>query len=455
MNAERFAFYIKNPAHLYQITYTELKSLVLQYPYCQNLRYLLLKKSILENHQESERNLQLAATYSTDRNFLYQQIKSGDSYVSEADSFLIKKGYLELKELQSGQSINEPPPPRLQKEDIENTARPSEESDDLNKDEAIKEDLEANVAIPPFQQEEQIADSPFFLDEIDEEEFVDITDEMEGIFVTEDMETLEFGELAPNREHIKEEVEKEKDDDIETASNQEVRVEDEAISIEELIEMDNLSPLERLEKLKSRQKAKEKESDENSNDHTEEMKKKEKGFEEIETLIEKAKKDLSLEITNEDALHLTEDHSPKPSPKASFGSWLKQFQVNEEKGEPHETKPSGSKKEKSGQKKSKKKKKESDKKEKTILKKESKLFKKEKKKGKTPKPSTDKIPEKAKKVAKKSLEQNAEIVSETLANLLVKQKNYKQAIDMYERLSLIFPEKSSFFAEQIKKLKNK
>ena len=61
---------------------------------------------------------------------------------------------------------------------------------------------------------------------------------------------------------------------------------------------------------------------------------------------------------------------------------------------------------------------------------------------------------KIKAFAQKSLTENNEIVSETLAQILVKQGSYKKAIQVYERLCLIFPEKSTFFAAQIEKLKN-
>ena len=45
-------------------------------------------------------------------------------------------------------------------------------------------------------------------------------------------------------------------------------------------------------------------------------------------------------------------------------------------------------------------------------------------------------------------------VSETLASLLVKQGHKKRAIDMYQKLILKYPGKSSFFAAQIAKLKD-
>jgi len=45
------------------------------------------------------------------------------------------------------------------------------------------------------------------------------------------------------------------------------------------------------------------------------------------------------------------------------------------------------------------------------------------------------------------------IISESYAKLLVDQGHNTDAITMYEQLMLKYPEKSSFFAVQIKKLK--
>jgi hypothetical protein len=47
---------------------------------------------------------------------------------------------------------------------------------------------------------------------------------------------------------------------------------------------------------------------------------------------------------------------------------------------------------------------------------------------------------------------DAVIVSETLARLYFEQGNIAKAIQVYNKLSLLFPEKSSYFAAQIKKL---
>lgn len=56
-------------------------------------------------------------------------------------------------------------------------------------------------------------------------------------------------------------------------------------------------------------------------------------------------------------------------------------------------------------------------------------------------------------IAQKSVMENSEIASETLAELLTAQEQYDKALEMYERLILNFPEKSSFFAEKIQYLK--
>ncbi|GAB4313235.1 MAG: tetratricopeptide repeat protein [Bacteroidales bacterium] len=59
-------------------------------------------------------------------------------------------------------------------------------------------------------------------------------------------------------------------------------------------------------------------------------------------------------------------------------------------------------------------------------------------------------------LAKKSLEEpEMGIVTETLADIYVKQENYQRAIQAYERLGLLYPEKSSYFAARIEELRKK
>lgn len=58
-------------------------------------------------------------------------------------------------------------------------------------------------------------------------------------------------------------------------------------------------------------------------------------------------------------------------------------------------------------------------------------------------------------MARLSVVDNLDIVSETLALVHVDQGNYQKAILMYEKLSLKFPKKRSYFVTQIKNLKLK
>ena len=57
--------------------------------------------------------------------------------------------------------------------------------------------------------------------------------------------------------------------------------------------------------------------------------------------------------------------------------------------------------------------------------------------------------------AKKSLELNNDIVTETLAEIHVQQGNYPKAIEIYQKLMLLNPEKKLFFASQIEFINQK
>lgn len=59
----------------------------------------------------------------------------------------------------------------------------------------------------------------------------------------------------------------------------------------------------------------------------------------------------------------------------------------------------------------------------------------------------------AQALAERSVTENKALVSETLARLLAKQGHRDKAIAMYERLYLVYPEKSAYFAAEIDKLK--
>lgn len=98
MNAESFVQYVQQLSRLYQLPYEELKSLSMQYPYFQNLHLLLALKSKLEEHPDYPRNLAKASTYSVDRAQLYRTLTKLEKLAIE-DNFLLHEEVLELQEI--------------------------------------------------------------------------------------------------------------------------------------------------------------------------------------------------------------------------------------------------------------------------------------------------------------------------------------------------------------------
>ncbi len=69
-----------------------------------------------------------------------------------------------------------------------------------------------------------------------------------------------------------------------------------------------------------------------------------------------------------------------------------------------------------------------------------------------PEPAYEEEPE---DISEKSVENHEGFMTETLARIYLNQKNYKKAIVIYEKLSLKYPEKSTYFASQIEQIKKR
>lgn len=106
MNAESFAALLKEYAHLYQLPMEELRTMVMQYPYCHNLQVLLQEKAELDQHPDREKNLSKAATYAIDRKHLYKRLKLMREKKAEpkAETYQLGEDFLELKDLSSVQA---------------------------------------------------------------------------------------------------------------------------------------------------------------------------------------------------------------------------------------------------------------------------------------------------------------------------------------------------------------
>ncbi len=64
----------------------------------------------------------------------------------------------------------------------------------------------------------------------------------------------------------------------------------------------------------------------------------------------------------------------------------------------------------------------------------------------------DEIPEEVFEMAVNSISKSEELVSESLAEVYVRQDKKEKAIDMYKKLSLQYPEKNTYFALKIENL---
>lgn len=101
MNAESFANLLKEYAHLYQLPMEELRTMVMQYPYCHNLQVLLQEKAELDQHPDREKTLAKAATYAIDRKQLFKRLKLMREKRAEpkAEAYHLGEDFLELKDL--------------------------------------------------------------------------------------------------------------------------------------------------------------------------------------------------------------------------------------------------------------------------------------------------------------------------------------------------------------------
>ncbi|NRB64490.1 MAG: hypothetical protein HRU40_15920, partial [Saprospiraceae bacterium] len=108
MNEETFTGYLKAFSALHKVPYEELKTLVHQYPYCQNLHHLFLEKSKLEDHEHLDKNLQRAATHTNNRSFLFKKLRQIVEKEKAEDSVVAHEEFLELPNLNA---LGTPLPP--------------------------------------------------------------------------------------------------------------------------------------------------------------------------------------------------------------------------------------------------------------------------------------------------------------------------------------------------------
>ena len=381
MNPDLFSYYLIDTSKLREIGYQDLENLILKFPYCQNLHYLVAKKSHIEDHPDFERWLNKAATYSTDRSYLYQLLHEVDfqkDYVFEGEKFDL--GEIAPKQDTSSSVVLEP---ENEKEAILLEVG--------KKDDDFKNVLAATIpaATIAIAAETQNAANQEVADEDEyEKPLMTLSDlmkqnqEEEGAATDSKEELMTFSELMKGQND-------DKNEDVYKIEVSEEEDEEHLITFEELMQLNATEEKTEIEIKPTENKI------------------------ELEK-VEKVEKKLL-----------------KPMPKTAFSSWQKKASSSSDEiggtlyqaGEIAQVTSQIEKRMENSDDKKKK--------------------KEEKKKQK----------QEAMSFVDKSLIPDASIATETLAKILALQGRKEEAISMFEKLKLQMPEKSTFFAAEIEKLK--
>lgn len=404
MNIENFKEFLENPSRLYQLSYQELKSLVLQYPYSTNLHYLLLQKSAMEDHRELEQNRQKAAVYSIDRTFLFNLLRELTLADKKEPLLQLDEDFLELKDLsflEIDASLTEPaekhqqtfpgdfPGSDLPELDVEMPGEKAEEDEkilDLSFSDLATPSAEPAVEI--FEEETEAA--PPISDPI----LSQSREEMPG---TPQPEEAKASSSLPYRAPHS----------LILGAASVVRIAGQMNAGRPEEEIPDTAP------------ASPPPAPAAVEDHSEST----------SLDIQKQLLDKLNSLIQERATAAVVARRPAPQPKVNFTSWVQQFQPDHVKQQLSDIMEAKKREEL-----------------KRLKKKQKKNRKKKKKAGKD---------QRIVQFAEQSLASHQMIVSETLAELLAEQGETQKSIEMYERLKLFFPEKSTYFAAIIEKLKNK
>ena len=404
MNSENFHEYLKTPSKLHQVSYQELKSLVLQYPFSPNLRYLLMVKSMFDQNKDHDRNLTLASMYSPDRKKLWQLMMQNSQLKASKENYELNEDFLELKDLSSIEDVLESHP-----SDIEEVASP---------------------LVMQWKEEPLAPDN--ILDKTVDDEKLDFLAEDEDLDFLEELLSgpyeVEGGLPGPETQHSELSGGRQQ----ETADNPPAEEDHagEPPSLEDLLE--TLEPgteantgreehfdqqMTDLEHIVSADEFPGDASPSDEGDLAGAL---------DETAQPEEVQPTSLPKDQDPTEPATQDKpTPPPLPKDAFRSWRQDIR------------PANA----------------------SLLSGDLKSLANRKKTDFLDDPEDDfedDYPEaEAQLFALKSVQEDTGIASETLALVLEKQEHYEKAIAMYERLALQNPEKRSFFAAKIQHLKNK
>ncbi len=424
MSPEAFPQFLNDPRLLHRISYQELKTLVMQYPYCFNLRYLLYQKSRLDGNTDEERNLGIAATYALDRTQIRNLISNTDENQNEIE-FLELENQNEIHEglelpildfsdgIESSGITDDEPPVELDLTLGQPEFIPEEITDAKEKPEE-PENFEELFSEEEEKEDEFIAEQETLnLEKIN-------TRELELSIDTEEMGNIE---TVKPKDIVDNTPETEKTEEVITEFQLEASDEEEILSASPDLEKEiDDGILAAISKLTTQQ----------SEEYEDELEKEEEEF----VIEEDEEEPISPNL--EDVVPLKKENTT--TKENTFSSWLMQFgkpaiskEDAHEEEEPKEDENQGNPIKVEG-------------------KRIGKIISNYRKEQEETDSDSNKKKVRVMQFAEKSLRENEEIISETLAKILLIQTKYDKAIRMYEQLSLKFPEKSSYFAAEIKKI---
>ena len=409
MTKDNLLKFLGNREYLYQVSYQELKSLVVQYPYSLSLRYLLAMKSMQEDNRDHERNVELLSTYGIDRAHFYDVFSETPIVLEDLEeSVLMGEDFLELKELSTLERELETSLSPIDTDALTFTSNQQEYSPkqvDL---------IETNIS---DRKEEVEIESPEIPGEAVPDADILASDPEEN----NPVEIFNDG-LPPDAVEINDYI----------SSQQSNELEEEIIGSDAILEeavSDSSSYHENPEELldlESKSALKDHEDNELTNSPQFVTENTDIPFEVVTNLEESVPtlEEQEVELNDiEESTTKQQASSLAPRPKSSFSSWKNQFssigEITKIDVFPFSN----------------------------IGKPSIRIIKRKKRLGN---PDFEKTVE----FAAESLKMGTDIASETLASLLEEQGHYHRAKEMYQKLCLIMPEKNAYFVSKIEQLKN-
>ena len=440
MNREPISYYLKNPSKLVDLSLSEIEKWLQESPFSQPIRALLAKKLIFDQEIVLDPVIIGAASTASNRTWLYRELHSGIEFKTDSST-------ASAEAVENVEIFNDHSNPITEnnesiytldenKQDIENKVI----SNDI-KEEVLEDRDEDGAALDL---EGQLKETN---EEIAIEQLLSIKQEKssEDSKATSEIQVIRVDtdkEFIAGRDDDKKKAKKKKKDKKKIKKDKNKKADKKS-------EEKDKKKKKTAKKAKKKAKREKREPSENkaldvfwgekekiahSKQKNEKASKRKFKIKNKKSKIQLLKYDIPVSPKEEEANHYDHDLDDL-SELSNYTQWLLHFSKDKADGSYNHMWIASSKSNKGRE---------------NISTPSSETKKKEKKS----KNRAKKIPAKAKKKSKPdhSLETNEKIISELWADLLAKQGHIKKARKMYLKLSLKYPEKSSYFAVKLENL---